>query len=222
METMRWTIPNILTVLRVLAAPMIAILFLFLPRPLADWVALVLFVGAALTDFVDGWIARRYDLGTPFGKMLDPIADKAMVVIALAVLFALLGFNWLYVIPAALILLREVLVSGLREYLGNVKLDVTRIAKWKTTAQMFAIAFLLGAGALGVEYDRLAFTLEPAARDAILTGQMADEVGLVALYLARDFVLVIGLLLLWIAAVLTVLSGADYFRKAMPHLEAKR
>lgn len=219
---MRWTIPNILTIIRVLAAPLIAVVFLALPRPMADWAALILFVGAALTDWVDGWIARRYDQGSPFGKMLDPIADKAMVIIALAVLFALLGFNWFYALPAALILLREVLVSGLREFLGNVKLDVTRLAKWKTTMQMIAIATLLGAGAISAEYQRLAFTMEPGVRDAILTGQIADTYGLVPLYLANDFVLLLGLLLLWIAAFLTVASGADYFRKAMPYLEDKR
>jgi len=218
---MRWTIPNILTVARVLAAPMIAVLFLILPRPLADWAALILFVTASLTDYVDGWIARRYNLGTSFGKMLDPIADKAMVIIALAVLFALLGFNWFYVLPTAFILLREVLVSGLREFLGNVKLDVTKVAKWKTTTQMFAIATLLGAGAIGAEYQRLVFATEPQVRDAILRGEIADDRGLVLLHLANDFVLLIGLALLWIAAVLTVMSGWDYFRKAMPYLEDK-
>ena len=218
---MSWTIPNILTVLRVLSAPLIAILFVALPRPIADWAALILFVGAALTDYVDGWIARRYNLGSAFGKMLDPIADKAMVVIALAVMFALLGFNWFYVIPASLILLREVLVSGLREFLGNVKLDVTKLAKWKTTAQMFAIATLLGAGAIGAEYQQLSFSLEPSVHAAILQGEVADTVGLVPLYLAGDVVFLIGLVLLWIAAVLTVLSGLDYFRKAMPYLEDK-
>ncbi|SOH92707.1 CDP-diacylglycerol--glycerol-3-phosphate 3-phosphatidyltransferase [Monaibacterium marinum] len=219
MGYMRWTIPNILTVLRVLCAPLIAIVFLALPRPLADWAALILFVGAALTDFVDGWIARRYNMGTAFGKMLDPIADKAMVIIALSVLFGFLGFNWFYAVPAAFILLREVLVSGLREFLGNVKLDVTKLAKWKTTVQMVAIATLLGAGAFGAEYQSLAFTLEPALHDAILQGEVADTVGLVPLYLAGDFVLLLGLILLWIAALLTVLSGLDYFRKAMPYLE---
>ncbi|RED17908.1 CDP-diacylglycerol--glycerol-3-phosphate 3-phosphatidyltransferase [Pontivivens insulae] len=183
---MQWTIPNILTVLRVLAAPAIALIFLVFERPLADWVALVLFVGAALTDYVDGWIARAWDQGSAFGKMLDPIADKAMVIIALSALFALRGLDWTFVIPTTIILLREVLVSGLREFLGNVKLDVTQIAKWKTTVQMFAIAVLLGAGALG---------------STLFDG--------------------LGLLLLWIAALLTLLSGLDYFRKALPHLEGR-
>ncbi len=218
---MRWTIPNILTVLRVLAAPMIAIVFLILPRPLADWVALALFVGAALTDFVDGWIARRFDQGSPFGKMLDPIADKAMVVIALGVLFALMGLNVLFVVPAAFILLREVLVSGLREYLGAVKLDVTRIAKWKTTVQMVAVAVLLAASALTAQYEALRFALDPALHDAILRGDAADTVGVARAFVLQNAALALGLVLLWIAAVLTVLSGWDYFRKAMPYLEER-
>ncbi len=200
---------------------MIAIVFLILPRPAADWVALALFIGASLTDFVDGWMARRYDMGSPFGKMLDPIADKAMVVIALAALFALIGLNWFYVLPTVLILLREVLVSGLREFLGNVKLDVTKVAKWKTTTQMFAIAVLLGAGAVDAEYRALTFTMEIIEVEAVLAGQAEDRGGLVLLHLGRDFLFAIGLILLWIAAVLTVWSGADYFRKAMPYLEDK-
>ena len=115
---MNWTIPNILTVIRLLAAPGVAIMFLYFTRPYADWFALLLFVGAAITDWVDGHLARSWKQETKLGAMLDPIADKAMVVIALAVI---LGYStmtpWL-VLPATVILFREVFVSGLREYLG--------------------------------------------------------------------------------------------------------
>jgi CDP-diacylglycerol--glycerol-3-phosphate 3-phosphatidyltransferase len=79
---MTWNIPNILTVLRLLAAPCVAIVFLLLPHPVADWVALILFVGAAVTDWFDGYIARKWNQQSRFGAMLDPIADKAMVTIA--------------------------------------------------------------------------------------------------------------------------------------------
>ncbi len=140
---MIWTVSNILTFARVLAAPVVALVFVLVDRPLADWVAFVLFVVAALTDYVDGWLARRWEQISEIGKMLDPIADKAMVTIALAVLAGLIGISFWYVVPVAAILLREVLVSGLREYLGDVKLPVTQLAKWKTTAQMVAIGWLL-------------------------------------------------------------------------------
>ena len=142
---MRWTIPNILTVLRLLAAPGVALAFVLLPRPAADWVSVVLFVVAALTDYIDGRLARAWKQESNFGRMLDPIADKAMVVIALAVIVGISRVNPYILFPVAFILLREVFVSGLREYLAALKVSVpvTRIAKWKTTIQMVAIAFLL-------------------------------------------------------------------------------
>jgi cardiolipin synthase len=116
---MSWTAPNILTVLRLLAAPMLGIVFLILPRPAADWVALFLFIFASLTDYIDGWLARKWGQISRFGAMLDPIADKAMVVIALAVLLGLHGISDWTLIPMAAILFREVFVSGLREFLGE-------------------------------------------------------------------------------------------------------
>jgi molybdopterin converting factor subunit 1 len=116
---MRWTAPNILTVLRLLAAPMLGIVFLILPRPAADWVALFLFIFASLTDYIDGWLARKWAQISRFGAMLDPIADKAMVVIALAVLLGLHGISDWTLIPIAAILFREVFVSGLQGIPGR-------------------------------------------------------------------------------------------------------
>src|SRR5690606_31174582 len=129
---------NLLTVLRLLAAPGVALAFVVFPRPLADWIAMSLFVMAALTDYVDGRLARAWQQESAFGRMLDPIADKAMVIIALAVIIGLSGINPLILVPVAFILLREVFVSGLREFLGAKagRLKVTWLAKWKTTAQM--------------------------------------------------------------------------------------
>lgn len=184
-----WTIPNILTVARVAAAPGVALAFALLPRPTADWVALVLFVAAALTDFLDGWLARKLNQISAFGRMLDPIADKAMVVIALAVLAGLHGPDPLLLLPVAAILLRETLVSGLREFLkGATVLSVTTLAKWKTTTQLVAIAVLLAP-----------VPLESVGMPPTLTTAL-------------------GLALLWVAAVLTVVTGWDYARKALPHL----
>ncbi|NBT32806.1 MAG: CDP-diacylglycerol--glycerol-3-phosphate 3-phosphatidyltransferase, partial [Rhodobacteraceae bacterium] len=108
---MNWTLPNILTVLRLLAAPGVAIMFLYFKRPLADWFALTLFVGAAVTDFFDGYLARLWKQESKFGAMLDPIADKAMVVIALLVITGFSGMNPWILLPATLIIFREVFVS---------------------------------------------------------------------------------------------------------------
>ena len=97
------TLPNILTLTRLTAAPMLGIMFLYFTRPFADWAALILFVGAALTDWVDGYIARTWKQESKLGTMLDPIADKAMVLIALLVITGIFGLNPLVLLPATLI-----------------------------------------------------------------------------------------------------------------------
>ena len=121
---MQCNIPNILTILRLIAAPGVAILFLYFQRPVADWFALVLFITAALTDFLDGYLARLWKQESKFGAMLDPIADKAMVIIALVIIVGLstadkLVMDAWILLPATVILFREVFVSGLREFLGT-------------------------------------------------------------------------------------------------------
>ena len=143
-KAMNWTIPNILTAIRLVAAPMVALMFLYFTRPYADWFALVLFVSAAFTDWLDGYLARSWRQETKLGAMLDPIADKAMVVIALMVIIGFSSWSGWLVLPATVILFREVFVSGLREFLGETAgtLKVTKLAKWKTTLQMVAIAVL--------------------------------------------------------------------------------
>ncbi|MGB0960793.1 MAG: CDP-diacylglycerol--glycerol-3-phosphate 3-phosphatidyltransferase, partial [Halocynthiibacter sp.] len=137
---MKWNLPNILTVMRLFAAPGVAIMFLYFARPWADWYALILFVAASITDFLDGYLARKWSQESRFGAMLDPIADKAMVVIALLVITGFSGMYPWILLPATVIMFREVFVSGLREFLGaDAKLlQVTKLAKWKTTAQMVA------------------------------------------------------------------------------------
>jgi CDP-diacylglycerol--glycerol-3-phosphate 3-phosphatidyltransferase len=220
---MQWNLPNILTVLRLLAAPGVALLFLYFHRPFADWFALALFGLAALTDFFDGYLARAWKQETRLGAMLDPIADKAMVVIALLVITGYSGMDPWLILPATAILFREVFVSGLREYLGNTAglLQVTKLAKWKTTAQMTAIAVLFLA--LGLDYTRAANT---AQLDIDLLDAL-DQIGMSDLSVVDlatydgGIVWLLGLALIWVAAVLTVITGADYFRKALPYLGAK-
>ena len=217
---MQWTLPNILTVLRLLAAPGVAIIFLILPRPYADWVALVLFVAAAITDWLDGYLARRWSQLSRFGAMLDPIADKAMVVIALATLMGLFGFQTLLILPVAVILFREVFVSGLREFLGNTAgtLKVTRLAKWKTTVQMIAIAVLFSYGIFEHHFGMNVIGMSPEIVAQIFAGEIEDEFHLVALSIGANWAYYGGLVLLWLAAALTVVTGVDYLAKAMPHL----
>lgn len=217
---MKWTLPNILTVLRLIAAPGVAIMFLYFARPWADWAALVLFVVAAITDYFDGYLARLWRQESRIGAMLDPIADKAMVVIALLVITGYSGMDPWLILPATLILFREVFVSGLREYLGNASLHlkVTKLAKWKTTAQMLAIATLFAA--MGLEYVRE----QALARNRALIAEMRQtgiDADLNVLSLANvsgEVVWTLGLLMIWFAAALTAITGWDYLRKALPHL----
>ncbi|CRL15301.1 CDP-diacylglycerol--glycerol-3-phosphate 3-phosphatidyltransferase [Phaeobacter italicus] len=223
---MKWTVPNILTLMRLLAAPGLAIMFLYFSRPYADWFALILFVSAAITDWFDGYLARAWKQETKLGAMLDPIADKAMVVIALMILVGFSAEHWTpwLVLPATIILFREVFVSGLREYLGDTAgtLKVTNLAKWKTTAQMVAIATLFSQGIFEHYLVMSSFGMDDLLIDQILRGQVSDELGLRWKLEGMVWTGRVGLVLLTIAAALTLITGADYLRKAMPHLKETR
>ena len=214
-------LPNILTVLRLLAAPFVAFAFVVFSSPTADYLAFVLFVGAAITDFFDGYLARRWNQTSNFGRMLDPIADKVMVVIALALLVGVWqGSVWI-VIPAVFILFREVFVSGLREFLGDRKdlLAVTRLAKWKTTVQMFAIGVLFLAGVFQDNLRALYYQTDPANFQAVLEGTAPDELGIIMAERLSSGFSGVGIGLLWIAGILTLITGLDYFLKSLPHLK---
>ncbi|QRM42420.1 CDP-diacylglycerol--glycerol-3-phosphate 3-phosphatidyltransferase [Rhizobium sp. BG4] len=191
MASRAYNIPNLLTYGRILAVPLIVICFFVEGRlqssDLARWVAFWIFVIASVTDFLDGYLARIWNQTSNIGRMLDPIADKLLVASILLLVAAdgtIAGWSiW----AAIIILCREILVSGLREYLAALKVSVpvTRIAKWKTTVQLVAIAFLL-AGPAG---------------DAVL-----------------PYTTQIGIGLLWIAALLTIYTGYDYFRAGLKHI----
>ena len=218
---MSWTIPNILTVLRLLAAPGVAVMFLYFHRPWADWFALALFVSAAVTDYFDGYLARLWKQESKFGAMLDPIADKAMVVIAIMVITGYSGMNPWLILPATVILFREVFVSGLREYLGAKAglLKVTKLAKWKTTAQMIAIAILfLGTGLEHLEgIARRGLTMEQYA--ALVEQGLADPIRSCGTRGCSSIATTVGLAVIWVAAILTFMTGWEYFRKAPPFLK---
>lgn len=182
------SLPNILTFGRVLAVPAIVLAF-YLPGEGRYWVAFVLFVLAAVTDFFDGWLARKLEATSELGKLMDPIADKLLVAAALLVLVWDGIIGGVSVLAAFIILAREFLVSGLREFLAasRVSVPVTQLAKWKTTVQLIALAILLTG---------------PAGASVWSGAPMT------------------GLIALWIAAVLTFITGADYMIKALPHLKA--
>ncbi|MCG7494498.1 CDP-diacylglycerol--glycerol-3-phosphate 3-phosphatidyltransferase [Thalassobius sp. Cn5-15] len=218
---MTWTIPNILTVARLLAAPGVAVMFLYFTRPYADWFALLLFTLAALTDWVDGYLARSWNQETKLGAMLDPIADKAMVVIALMVIVGYSSMSPWLVLPSTVILFREVFVSGLREFLGDTAgtLKVTKLAKWKTTAQMVAIALLFGQGVFEHYFGISILGMDDQIVAQILAGDAPDDFGLGWKLQGMIWSGNAGLILLWVAAALTFITGVDYFLKARPHLK---
>ncbi|MCO4824545.1 MAG: CDP-diacylglycerol--glycerol-3-phosphate 3-phosphatidyltransferase [Amylibacter sp.] len=223
---MHWNIPNILTVMRLVAAPGVAILFLYFQRPLADWFALVLFVSAAITDFLDGYLARLWKQESKFGAMLDPIADKAMVIIALVVIVGLstadkLVMDAWILLPATIILFREVFVSGLREFLGDSAgtLKVTNLAKYKTTVQMIAIAVLFAKGVFEHYYLNLVQGMDAEIYEGVMSGTIEDVNGVLTYWKVMNGTWSVGVVLLWVAAVLTAVTGWDYFVKARPFLK---
>lgn len=227
---MRWNIPNILTVMRLLAAPGVPLAYVLFPSPFADWVALILFVGASLTDFLDGYLARKWNQISNFGRMLDPIADKVMVVIALVVVVSLSSSNLLSVwqwqdvvilISVSAIMFREIFVSGLREFLGASAstLQVTKLAKWKTTAQMVAVAALLLGHMLQFYVAASMFGMEADYAWAVALGDVKDSSNLYVLFKSFKIVTFAGIGLLVLAALLTLITGFDYFRKAIPFLK---
>ncbi len=138
------SLPNKLTLSRIVVIPIILVL-LFVPKTWAAWVALAFFTSAGITDWLDGYLARRGNEVTRVGQFLDPIADKLLVSAVILVLVSIQQIDGLTIFPAIIILMREVAVSGLREFLAGlqVSVPVSRLAKWKTTIQMIALGFLM-------------------------------------------------------------------------------
>ena len=174
------SLPNLLTLSRIAAIPVLVALF-FVPAPAGPWAALAVFALAGVTDFLDGHIARTRQLQSRLGVLLDPIADKLLVS---SIIFLLVAFGRVegpHIIPAAVILCREIIVSGLREFLATLQvgMPVSRLAKWKTAIQMVAMAFLIlgNAGPPGTETVGLA-ALWLAAALTLVTGYTYFRSGL--------------------------------------------
>ncbi|WP_199092298.1 CDP-diacylglycerol--glycerol-3-phosphate 3-phosphatidyltransferase [Bosea sp. ASV33] len=140
-----WSLPNLLTYGRILAIPAL-VAILFWPRDdWMRWIALGIYTAAAITDYLDGYIARAWSQQSAIGRMLDPIADKLLVAALLLMLVYTGQIEGWTLWAAIVILCREILVSGLREFLADLKVSVpvSKVAKWKTTAQLFALGFLV-------------------------------------------------------------------------------
>ena len=182
-----WTLANCLTYGRLVAVPVVVVLLFWPDEFAARWTAFGVFVAAAITDYLDGYVARAWAQSSALGRMLDPIADKLLVAALLLMLAADRTIAGMSLWAAIVILCREVLVSGLREYLAELKvgLPVSRIAKWKTTVQLIALGFLV-AGPAG---------------EAVLPGSLTA-----------------GIVLLWLAAALTLYTGWDYMRAGIRHV----
>lgn len=182
-----YSLPNILTYARCVAVPLVVMLLFWPNDTWARWWALGIFAAAAITDYFDGWLARAWNQQSALGRMLDPIADKLLVAAVLLMLVAdetVSGWNlW----AAITILLREILVSGLREFLAELKVSVpvSNVAKYKTTLQLVALGFLVAG---------------PAGEGVF------------------PWTIDVGLVLLWVAALLTLYTGWDYMRAGLRFL----
>lgn len=223
---MQFNIPNLLTIFRLLAALVVGLIYTVLPAPYADWVALLLFMAAAFTDYLDGYLARKWNQISAFGRMMDPIADKAMVLIALLIVAVRSQYVPYYsdigiLLPITVIIFREVSVSGLREFLGDRAntLQVTKLAKWKTAVQMLAITVILSSFLFGHYYWAYSSGMSNEIVIGVLEGEIEDRFGLRWIVPMLDWSTWLGQWLLWAAALLTFITGFDYFRKALPMLK---
>jgi CDP-diacylglycerol--glycerol-3-phosphate 3-phosphatidyltransferase/cardiolipin synthase len=182
-----FNLPNLLTTGRVVAVPAVVACMFWPEEYWMRWVALGIFVLAAITDYLDGYLARAWSQQSALGRMLDPIADKLLVAATLLMLVADKTIASWSIWAAIVILSREILVSGLREYLAELRVSVpvSTVAKWKTTVQLVAVGFLI---------------VGPAG-ESVLPGTVT-----------------IGIVLLWIAALLTLYTGYDYFRAGIHHV----
>jgi len=186
-------IPNLLTMIRMWAIPLIVLTFFFKASSanhsaLWAWVGVVLFTIAGITDYLDGYLARHWNQLSRFGRVLDPIADKLLVGSILIMLAWEGRLGGVMVLPAVIILCREILVSGLREFLAEIKVGcpVTRLAKWKTACQMVALPVLM----------------------------VSNEAGCL-----NTFFTILGAILFWTAAFLTIMTGYDYWKSGRKYMD---
>ena len=194
------TFPTLLSIFRLFAGFLILIGFLILPRPVADILAFGLFVCASISDFVDGYLARKLNLVSELGKVLDSIADKIIVIIAWVIILAFFEFNSWIILPIGIIIFRELFISGLREYLAskNLNLEVTFLAKLKTTLQMITISLIFFTGIILHGGN---------VHSSYLLRPIGDS--------EMPLIEVVCIVLIWLSAAHTLFTGWVYFKTAL-------
>ena len=190
--------PNLLTVLRIIFASLIALILIFFDSKIAYFISFILFSLAGVTDYLDGWLARKKGQISDLGRMLDPIADKILVISTFIILMSnnvIEGFN---AIAAFIIIYREIFISGLREFLGNKSLvvKVTKLAKWKTAIQFITILVFLGSQVINNFY------------------MYTDIINI--------FIEFTCTLLIWITSLISLYTGINYLRTSYDHLSTRK
>jgi len=197
-----WSLPNILTYIRIIFIPVIFyMLMVYESGPvIATRYAFVVFVFMSVTDFLDGKLARRFNLQSEIGRFLDPIADKLLIVACLIALIQTKFLSWIETVPALVIILREIFVSGLRDYIAgyNVKIHVSKLAKYKTTLQMISVGFLI----LGFPFGKL-------------------KLGYASLNV-YEHVYTLGQSILILAAFISVITAFDYLMVAFKLMKSNK
>jgi len=189
--------PNLLTIIRIIFASLIALILIFSDSKMAYFISFILFALAGITDYFDGWLARKRNQISDLGRMLDPIADKILVISTFIILMSnnvIDGFN---VIAALIIIYREIFISGLREFLGNKSfvVKVTKLAKWKTAIQFITILAFLGSQVIN---DFYMYT-----------------------FIINIFIEFTCTLLIWITSLISLFTGINYLRSAYDHLSSR-
>lgn len=199
MQSFKAKIPNLLTTLRIILIPIVIYSF-YISSHITNIIVASLFLAASITDYFDGYLARAMKVQSNFGKCLDPIADKLLVAVSLIMLVNFSNNNLFILIPSMIIICREIMVSGLREFLAtiNVGVPVTRLAKWKTAIQMIAITALLLAGN-GSDY----------VYEEIMDIVEAEDYIRISL---EGIIQTMGEILLCVSAFMTVITGYIYFK----------
>ena len=190
--------PNLLTVIRIIFASLIALILIFFDSKMAYFISFILFSLAGVTDYFDGWLARKKGQISDLGRMLDPIADKILVISTFIILMSnnvIEGFN---AIAAFIIIYREIFISGLREFLGNKSLvvKVTKLAKWKTAIQFITILVFLGSQVINNFY------------------MYTDIINI--------FIEFTCTLLIWITSLISLYTGINYLRTSYDHLSTRK
>ena len=199
MQSFKTKIPNLLTTLRIILIPIVIYSF-YISSHITNIIVASLFLAASITDYFDGYLARAMKVQSNFGRCLDPIADKLLVAVSLIMLVNFSNNNLFILIPSMIIICREIMVSGLREFLAtiNVGVPVTRLAKWKTAIQMIAITALLLAGN-GSDY----------VYEEIMDIVEAEDYIRISL---EGIIQTMGEILLSVSAFMTIITGYIYFK----------